>query len=181
MGRARFTGSSRTAITDHAEVQVRWRRTRWSCQPISSSPVKVPVAPLAWRRRGHVTRRHQISPARGYVAGQRAACASRPPVRPRRRPCAVAAVPLAASTASPGLGTAQAGDGKKCYRVTVIGTQTPGQVTMSTSEDRTSDRPEQRSRRAGPRTTPGRSPAEGRAVTARRRSSPVLQEVQSYG
>jgi hypothetical protein len=32
---------------------------------------------------------------------------------------------------------------------------------MSTSEDRTSDRPEQRSRRAGPRTAPGRSPAEG--------------------
>src|SRR3984885_6168000 len=51
---------------------------------------------------------------------------------------------------------------------------------MSRSEDRTSNRPEQRSRRAGPRTAPGRSPAEGRAVTARHRSSLVLQEVQSY-
>jgi hypothetical protein len=85
------------------------------------------------------------------------------------------------SPASAGLRTAQTGGGKEVLTALPSLRHNPREVTMSRSEDRTSNRPQQRSRRAGPRTAPGRSPAEGRAVTARHRSSLVLQEVQSYG
>jgi hypothetical protein len=55
------------------------------------------------------------------------ACAPRPIVRPRCRPCAVAAAPLAMSTSSPGLGAAQTGDGTTCQpRYRHWDTQPPG-------------------------------------------------------
>ena len=55
----------------------------------------------ARRTPGHVTGAHQISPALGYTAVQRTACAPRPDRRPVRRPCAVAAALHATSTTSP--------------------------------------------------------------------------------
>jgi hypothetical protein len=102
---------------------------------------------------------------------------------------------------------------RNANRVTVIGTNNPGEVTISTSEDRTSDRPERAVQQAPDSGAPicsstisafrtRRSALEGNlsggldaqvlvphpagvpqkgAVTARRRPSPVLQEVQSYG